>query len=113
MAAVYFGDVASKFVEHYFDLFKKDKSLITPMYTQDAVLKINDQVFNGQEAVVAAVSALDFSSTTQFLAQPGKKPNNVIVTVYLKGEKEMVITFILDSVGPNNQFGITHQLVHQ
>lgn len=112
---MYFGDVGAKFVEHYFDLFKKDKSLVTPMYTNDVELKINDnEVVKGKDAVISAISALDFgTSTPEFIAQPGKKVNDVVVTVYFKGDKQAVITFILASVGPNNQFGITYQLVQQ
>ena len=110
--AVYFQDVATEFVPHYFEVIGKDVASVKPMYAENVELKIGSETFKGRDTVAAEVAKLKLQPVTPdaFLAQPGKEPDEIFITV---NTGRYVVSFSLANIGENNRFAIKYQLIHK
>jgi hypothetical protein len=110
---VFFGDVARKFVCHYFKLLATGADEVVLMYTEKAELQINAQLVRGPSTVVDELAKLGKLALLPTYAAHPYNDSGVIVAAKAASETaKYIMTFILALVDNGNQFGITHQIVH-
>lgn len=112
--SVCFLDVSDNFVPHYFELLASDVSTVAPMYREDAELQNGSTLVNGRLNIVAELGKLKLSDPEGAQSQPGKNPDDVILTVRAKGQDgSYIVTLMLSNIGENNRFAITNQVIHK
>jgi hypothetical protein len=112
---VFFKDVANSFLPHYFKLLAQGPDQVAPMYTETAVLMVNSTEFRGRPAILAELANLEpFDSVScTHLSQPFKG-DGILITAHVRSSSAaFVITYIFAIVSDQNQFAITHQVIHK
>ena len=113
----FFQDISSKFVEHYFELAKKDVNLLKTFYTDESILEFNSESTKTPSSIIEKIKSLGDIQAPQpikFSAQPFYDKTQIIITANATiSGKPCVMTFILKELNEEHRLGITHHLISQ